>query len=184
VNLAKVKFKQGLSQVGVEGLSLTLKYPTGDRPTEEAMKDLCARLSRDLPGLTLTAEGVNPHELRDQVEGTSNYDLAYCHYDFPEGAFWLLPLLGSGAKSGENFLGYTGPLLSQVQRATNLRYFPRVQELARAIHAKMVTEGEMPFIPLWQLDALYAVRRGRIDAPPFDPREPFARAAEWRSSRS
>ncbi|NBO92651.1 MAG: ABC transporter substrate-binding protein [Planctomycetia bacterium] len=177
--LARAKFKQGLMKLGVDAITLSLKVPTGNRATEEAMKNLCVRLSRDLPGLTLMAEGVNPHQLRDDVEGSSNFELAYYHYDYPAGSFWLWPLLGAGEKSTENYLGYSGPLLAKVQKTTALSYFPEVRKVAREVHVQML-KSEMPFVPLWQLDPLYAFRKGSIEFPPFDPREPFARAAEWR----
>jgi ABC-type transport system substrate-binding protein len=182
LDLARAKFKAVLAKSGRAEIALTLKYPTGNKQVEEAMKDLCARVSRDVPGLRLTPEGVNPHTLREDVEERGAYDLAYYHYDFPEGAFWLWPLLGQGERKGENFLAYTGPLLGQVQKASTLRYFPEVQAVARSIHSKML-ESEMPFIPLWQLDPLFAYRRGCIDMPPFDPREPFTRIAQWRATR-
>jgi hypothetical protein len=43
--------------------------------------------------------------------------------------------------------------------------------------------NEMPLVPLWQLEPLHAVRRNGLDAPPFDPWQPFARVAEWRAKR-
>jgi ABC-type oligopeptide transport system substrate-binding subunit len=178
LDLAKAKLKAALAKSGKTEIVLTLKYPTGNKAVEEAMKALCAQVSRDVPGLRLTAEGVNPHLLREEVEERGNYDLAYYHYDFPEGAFWLWPLLGHSDK-GDNFLGYTGPLLSQVQKASALRYFPEVRTTARAIHARML-DSEMPFIPLWQLTPLYAYRRRSLEMPPFDARAPFSRVAQWR----
>jgi ABC-type oligopeptide transport system substrate-binding subunit len=182
IDLARAKFKASLAKSGKTEIALTLKYPTGNKAVEEAMKALCAQVSRDVPGLRLNAEGVNPHLLREEVEERGNYDLAYYHYDFPEGAFWLWPLLGHGDKKGENFLGYTGPLLAQVQKASALRYFPEVRTTARAIHGRML-DSEMPFIPLWQLTPLYAYRRGGLEMPPFDARAPFTRVAQWRATR-
>ncbi|MFQ3592524.1 MAG: ABC transporter substrate-binding protein [Gemmataceae bacterium] len=182
LDLARAKFKAVLAKTGKSEVALTLKYPTGNKAVEEAMKALCNQVSRDVPGLRLSAEGVNPYLLREEVEERGNYDLAYYHYDFPEGAFWLWPLLGHGDRKGENYLGYTGPLLAQVQKASALRYFPEVQATARAIHARML-DSEMPFIPLWQLSPLYAYRRGGLDLPPLDPRTPFSRVALWRTTR-
>ena len=182
LDLARAKFKALLARTGKSEVALTLKYPTGHKAVEEAMKALCAQVSRDVPGLRLSAEGVNPYLLREEVEERGNYDLAYYHYDFPEGAFWLWPLLGHSERKGENFLGYTGPLLAQVQKASSLRYFPEVQATAHAIHARML-DSEMPFIPLWQLTPLYAYRSGSLEMPPFDPRAPFSRVAIWRATR-
>ena len=111
--------------------------------------------------------------MREAVEQTHDYELAYYCYDFPDESYWLKPLLG-----GENYLGYTGPLLGKIESATTLRHFSQVQKYAHAIHRQLL-EVEMPLIPLWQLDPLIAVRKGRVEMPPIDPQALFTRVEEW-----
>ena len=79
----------------------------------------------------------------------------------------------------DNYLGYTGPLLGKIESATTLRHFSQVKEYAHAIHQQLL-ESEMPLIPLWQLDPLIAVRKGRVQMPTIDPQALFTRVEEWR----
>ena len=72
----------------MDKVSLTLTYPNDDKVVAEAMVDLCERVNKTLPGVTLEAKGVAPHALRDEVEVSQSYDLAYWHYDFPDESFW------------------------------------------------------------------------------------------------
>jgi ABC-type oligopeptide transport system substrate-binding subunit len=114
------------------------------------------------------------------VEQTHSYDLAYYWYDFPDESLWLMPLLGpSGPGGSENYLGYTGKLATAIQSASAMRHFERVREFAHAIHRQML-DSEMPIIPLWQLDPLYAYRKGRLKLPPLDPLRVFAQSEAWR----
>src|SRR5262249_4724250 len=150
--------------------NLKLKYPRGDKALASAMADVCTQLSRELPGLHVEPVERSPYELRKDVEETQDYDLAYYHHDFADETFWLLPLLGPQGRLGkENYLGYSGPLLDKIYSAMNLRSFPQVREYAQAIHRDFVT-SEMPFIPLWQLDPLFAYREGDLELPPVDAR--------------
>ena len=180
-DLAKAKFKEALAKAKRKEIAFTILYPQGDKQAAEAMGELCAQAMQTLPGLELKAEAVRPEELRQKTE-KGDYQLAYCHYDFPEGAFWLGPLLSAGP-SGENFLNYGGPLQAKADAAMKVRHFPEVRKRARDIHRQLLLT-EMPFIPLWQLDPLLAMRKkGLIEHPPFEAIRPFARIAEWSVKR-
>src|SRR5207244_13096032 len=110
----------------------------------EGMKAPCEQGNKTLKGVTLTPEARTPYELRDEVEDTNNYDLAYYHHDFADETYWLYPLLGPSGRGGgvENYLGYTGPLVAKIQAAMTLRHFSQVQDYARAVH-KQFLETEM-----------------------------------------
>jgi ABC-type oligopeptide transport system substrate-binding subunit len=130
----------------------------------------------------LTAEERPPHALRAEVEGTHgyDYDLAYYWYDFPDESLWLKPLLGANGPGGsENYLGYSGKLISVIETATGMRHFKEVRDFAHAIH-RQVLDSEMPIIPLWQLDPLYAYKKGRLRLPPLDPLRVFVQSELWR----
>ena len=60
-----------------------------------------------------------------------------------------------------------------------MRHFQDVREMAHAIHRRML-DSEMPIIPLWQLDSLYAYRKGRLKPPAVDPLRVFAQSERWR----
>jgi hypothetical protein len=187
-DLARIKFKQAVARHGLGEVQLTLKYPrmaSGDARLEQAMKELCQQVSKTL-GITLNAEEVVARKLREDVEVTNSYDLAYYHYDFPDEAFWLMPILGAnGPKGGENYLGYNGSLVGKVQTLTTLRNFTQVREAAHALHRDML-EQEMPIIPLWQLDPLVAYRNAednRVEVVPFDPLLVFTDIDQWRVVR-
>jgi ABC-type oligopeptide transport system substrate-binding subunit len=171
--LAKAKLRAAMSKLAQREISLTVKFPSGDPVLASAVSDLCRQVNETLKGVTLTSAPLTPHQLREAVEQTHDYELAYYCYDFPDESYWLKPLLG-----GDNYLGYTGPLQGKIESAATLRHFSQVQEYAHAIHRQLL-EGEMPLIPLWQLDPLIAVRKGRVEMPPIDPQALFTRVEEW-----
>jgi ABC-type oligopeptide transport system substrate-binding subunit len=181
---ARTRLKRVLAKLGSKEVVLTVKYPAGDPATEAAVIDLCARVSKDLPGVKLKAESCSPRDLREAVEDTHSYELAYYHYDYPDEAFWLMPLLGPSGRSGsaENYLGYNGGLVTLIQEATNRRHFTQVRDYAHRIHQQFL-QSEMPFIPLWQLDPLYASKKGAVEMGPVDPGRIFARIDQWRVKR-
>ncbi len=182
--LAQTKFRGILPKLGLRELRLTLKYPSGDKILAAAIADLCDRVNANLPGMKLVPEECSPYALRVDVEQTHSYDLAYYAYDFPDESFWLMPLLGpSGPGGAENYLAYNGPLVSKIQSATTLRHFSQVREFAQIIHRQLL-ESEMPIIPLWQLDPLYAYRKGRLKLPPLEPQRVFAQSERWRLDAS
>ena len=138
-------------------------------------------MSKDLPGVTLTPERRTPHELREDVEDTHSYELAYYWYDFPSDAYWIWPLFdpnGIDPKQG-NYLGYTDDQLAGYLGKMNLRRDIReLQKLAHLAHRRIFEK--MPLIPLWQLDPLYAYRKGRLKLPPLDPLRVLAQSEMWR----
>jgi peptide/nickel transport system substrate-binding protein len=183
------KAKASMVQANKEGVrdpGLTLKYPAGDAAVEKAMKSLCEKVSAEI-NITLKPVAVPPAELRRDVETTYSYDLAYYHYDFPDDVYWLGPLLDPrGGPGDQNYMGYSGggpgdliPLMREISRR---RDFPEVQKYAYILHDNFLKE-EMPFIPLWQLDALSAISK-RVEIPqadlPFDPVRVFTDVERWR----
>ena len=131
------------------------------------MKELCEQVHSAI-NVTLTPLAVPPAELRHDVETTYSYDLAYYHYDFPDDVYWLGPLLDP---HGQNYMGYNGDLIPVIRDKSRHRDFPRARQYAHILHDRFLNE-EMPFIPLWQLDAL-SVISNRVEIPkadlPFDP---------------
>jgi ABC-type transport system substrate-binding protein len=172
---------------------LTLKYPAGDPDLAAAMEALCKQvretLSTDVVALDLVAKEVEPHLLREQVEG-GDYQLAYYHYDFPDGTYWLWPLLGS-PPGGENYLGFQGVTVQNLLReATHFRDFRKVQERTRLVHRLLVSAPEkgeepnaMPFIPLWQLDTYVLIDEHLKTGGPLDPSRIFTGVEDWRFDR-
>ncbi len=181
--------KASMVQAGKDGVhdsGLTLKYPAGDPAVEKAMNALCEQV-RDAIHVTLKPVAVSPAQLRHDVETTFDYDLAYYHYDFPDDVYWLGPLLDpSGGPGRHNYMGYTGAdsgnLIPQIRDISRRRDFPEVQTFAHILHNNFLKD-EMPFIPLWQLDALSAVSK-RVDIPkvdlPFDPVRVFTDVERWK----
>lgn len=153
---------------GVRSPSLTLKYPEGDPKLDGAIKALCKGVEEHT-GIKLEPVALKPRVLYEDVMLSHDYDLAYCHYDYPSETFSLWPLLdprgiGQGA-GGSNFLGYRDDerddepepgqqrlrLLPLFPKAMAHRSFPQVRDLTHEIHAAFALR-KMPFIPLWQLD--------------------------------
>jgi ABC-type transport system substrate-binding protein/tetratricopeptide (TPR) repeat protein len=178
--LARTKLKQAGAKLGNREVQITLKYPSGDPDLAKAMVDLCAKVSKTLEGVKLVAKERSPSDLREDVEERHDYQLAYYSYEYPSESYWLMPLLGPSGKDGElSYLGYNGALVGRITAATSLRNFAQVREFAHAIHRQML-ESEMPLIPLWQLDPLFAYRSGRLTTPPVDPNRLFAQGERWR----
>jgi ABC-type transport system substrate-binding protein len=147
------------------------------------MARLCEQVQETLkaakgPPLTLTPQEVDPVSLRADVEGeTPNYELAYYHYDFPDDTYWLGPLLGRRGPAGDNYLGYKGEDVQKLlQETMGRRDVARVQKDAHLLHRKLYEE--MPLIPLWQLDPLWAVGSG-LQTGPLDPPRVFADVDRW-----
>ncbi|HKB36715.1 MAG TPA: ABC transporter substrate-binding protein, partial [Gemmataceae bacterium] len=147
-NLAKTlskKFKD-------KEIKLSLKHPN-DPEVARAMAEL-ARQVQEAIGVTLTPEALPMDKLREHVEVTHNYELAYYWYDFPGPTYWLWPLFdpkGTG-DGGTNFLGYQndGALESQFGMIMSRREFSEVRKMTRLLHEMLF--DKMPLVPLWQLD--------------------------------
>ena len=173
------------TESGVADVTLTLKYATGDPAVEKAMGRLAAQVKEEI-GVTLTPIGLSPDALRNAVEGTHDYDLAYYHYDFPDDVYWLGPLLDPAAGTDrENYMGYKGVgkdgLNPMIQDAGRRRDFPQVREYTHLLHDKFLN-AEMPFIPLWQLDP-QVVLHTDVVAPTFDPLLVFTDVERWKLNR-
>jgi ABC-type transport system substrate-binding protein len=158
---------------------LKLKYPQGDPSLDAAMKDLCAQV-KNLTEVVLDPVPCDPYQLRDDVEKTQNYDLAYYHYDFPDDSYWLAPLLGPSprAEGNGNIFRFTNTEITQLLAGTEgFRNFAVVQKYQWMIHKLL--DKEIPFIPLWQLDPLLAYRR-EVHPVGLDPCKVFSNIEEWR----
>ncbi len=164
-------------------LELTLKYPEGDDALRDAMNALALNVEAVLKSkhpVRIRPEAVEARKLQNDLE-KSDFQLAYCHYDFPDDTFWLGPLfapkkLPSG-RDTENIFGYQSDVLTGfLQKSIDYREFAEVQKFTRAIHN--VLKSETPVIPLWQLDPLNAIST-QVEAPAFDPLHVFTDVERW-----
>jgi ABC-type oligopeptide transport system substrate-binding subunit len=160
---------------------LTLLYPAGDPRLAKAMEALRDQV-RSATGVELELQPrEDPHRLREEVEVSNAYDLAYYHYDFPDETYWLKPLLGSPGGGRENYLGAQGgPALNQLQEAMARRHFAEVRKHTWLAHEQLLQE--MPLVPLWQLDPLAALHED-LEAVPFDPLLVFTDVDRWSVQR-
>src|SRR5262249_19484176 len=83
-DLARTKLAQALKKLGKKEVRLSLKYPSGDPVLRAALEEMCKRVAKAAPGLTLTLSERTPEDLRNEVEITPDYELAYYSYDFPD----------------------------------------------------------------------------------------------------
>jgi ABC-type oligopeptide transport system substrate-binding subunit len=157
-----------------------LKYAADDPNLDEAMKDLCSQVKK-WTGVVLEPTPVSsPYQLREDVEQTKNYDLAYYHYDFPDELFWLGPLLGPPPETDDLFnifKFYNGDLTNLLTGTKSHRNFTEVRSYQWQTQEQL--NREMPFIPLWQLDPLLAYQRD-VQPAPLDPLLLFSNIEEWR----
>jgi ABC-type transport system substrate-binding protein len=165
-------------------IKLTLLYPTGDPPVKAAMEQLRDSVNKELRlddrrFIELQLEGLPPDKLRDRVEGTHDYELAYYHYDHPSESYWLAPLFDPQAMdiNGSNYMGYLDTeLAQQFATARNHRDFDEVSKAMHSVHRRL--HQEMPLIPLWQLDTFLAYRKG-LKPTAVDPIVIFNDVEHW-----
>ncbi len=184
---AKTQAREAVKAAGGP-IRLTLKYAAGDPATRAALAYLCETVNNELriddkTFIELKPEEVEPHKLREDVEESHQYELAYYHYDHPSEAYWVAPLFdispGATGINGSNYLGYVdGELQAEFQRAKDRRDFGEVQQAMHLIHRMLVQK--MPLIPLWQLDTFLAYRRGlNLDRASVDPLLIFNDVEQW-----
>jgi ABC-type oligopeptide transport system substrate-binding subunit len=178
---AKALAQEALEELKVNPAAarLTLLYPSGDARLAKAMEALRDQV-RAVTGVELEPKALEPHQLREEVEVSNAYDLAYYHYDFPDETYWLKPLLGSPG-GRDNYLGAQGgPALNQLQEAMARRQFAEVRKHTWLAHEQLLQE--MPLVPLWQLDPLAALSAD-LEAVPFDPLLVFPDVDRWSLQR-
>jgi MarR-like DNA-binding transcriptional regulator SgrR of sgrS sRNA len=148
-------------------IKLSLKYPEGDAAVARAC-DLM-RIQAAEAGIELRLEPRSVVQLRNDVEMTHDYELAYYHWDYTSDAYLLWPLFDPKAtgKGGSNFMGYQpdAELQEWFRKALDHRDFTLVKQYTHTVHG--ILQMKMPLIPLWQLDTPIAVHESlRL------PREP------------
>jgi peptide/nickel transport system substrate-binding protein len=183
---AKAKFAAAADKLPRGQLALTLKFPAGDKALADAMNDLAAQV-QELLGVKIEPVPVPARALRDAVETTGDFELAYCHFDFADDTYWLGPLFGPKRRpDGEvidNAFGFKNDDLRRLlEESVTYREFAEVQKCTRAIH-RLLAREETPVVPLWQLDPLHAVRES-VQAPPFDAQRVFTDIEKWRLDRN
>jgi ABC-type transport system substrate-binding protein len=153
---------------------LSLKYPNDDPALDKAIPALAEQIEKSLPGVKITVERVNPWSLRDHVEKTHDFDLAYYHYDFPDDTYSLWPLFGGE----DNWFAFRNDAMALLLR-DSVRFcdFDEVQKRARSMH--QVFDLYVPLIPLWQLDPLLAIHTD-VKTVPFDRHLVFTDIELWR----
>jgi len=156
-----------------------LKYAADNPDLDEAIRDLCAQV-KDRTGVVLEPMPVTPYQLREAVERTKDYDLAYYHYDFLDEIYWLEPLFGPPPDADDSnnlFKFHNGELMNLLLWMKSYRSFAEVRQYQWRAQERL--NLEMPFIPLWQLDPLLAYRRN-VQPAALDPLLLFGNIEEWR----
>jgi ABC-type oligopeptide transport system substrate-binding subunit len=164
---------------------LVLKYPEDDSTTEEACKMIRDQVTSLDPSIVLVLEPRSVRDLHRDVEIDHNYDLAYYAMDYPTQAYWLWPMFDPAAtkEGGTNIGGYKDDsvLESLFRKVMAHRDFAVVQSETHRIHQEFYEK--MPFIPLWQLDTLFAVDHSLKIPEQIDPLRIFADAEHWSIER-
>jgi ABC-type oligopeptide transport system substrate-binding subunit len=182
--MARSKLRDADKNLPRGDVTLTLKYPEGDAVLANAMTALAEQVQetlKDVHPVQIRPQAVAADRLQRDLE-TTNYELALCHYDFPDDTFWLGPLFAprkpaKDAANLENIFGFENPVLTdELQKSINFREFAAVQKHTQLIHKILVEQ--MPVIPLWQLDPLHAVHQ-EIKTTPFDPQRVFTDIERW-----
>jgi ABC-type oligopeptide transport system substrate-binding subunit len=184
------RVKVQAKRANIEPTRLSLKFPDNDPQVARACEYMKTMIEGVSKNLTITLEPLSPEDLFRKVELENDYDLAYYHWDFPTEDYWLKPLFedtpAALEQGGPNFLGYRndGHLQALFGKAKARREFKTVQTITHEIHTHLfdVTSGQVPFIPLWQLDTHIAYRN---DLKPvgLDPLLVFTHVEEWRLER-
>ena len=169
------------------GRKLSLKYPADDPAVKKACEQIRKQVEALDAGITFELEPRSPHDLRHDVEGLHEYDLAYYSYDYPTPAYSLWPLFDPQgvAPGGRNYLGYQNPQLdSYFHKMMAHRDFAIVREETQ--HISALLKDQMPLIPLWQIDTHIAIHES-VKCPDLsrlaDPLMIFADIEKWRIDR-
>jgi ABC-type transport system substrate-binding protein len=171
-------FADQAAQAGYKDVPLTLAYPKNDAQAARAMA-LVRDEIKDI-GIQIELQPLEPAALRDTVEKTQIYDLAYYHYDYPSDLYWLKPLFEQGGKLNYMNLPTDSELERQFGMELSHRQFSEMQGPARSIHG--IFEAQMPFVPLWQLDNLAAYHNS-LKPGTIDPLLLFPGVEEWRMEK-
>jgi ABC-type transport system substrate-binding protein len=165
-------FADDAAKDGYRDVKLTLLYPKSDPQAEKAMNLVRDQVKE--AGILLDLQPMDTAALRDAVEKTQNYDLAYYHYDFTSEAYSLKPLFEQG-----NYLNYPPEAQLQAKFIEMLshRDFSEIERPAHHIHG--IFQTKVPFIPLWQLDTV-VVYSNNLKPGPIDPLLLFPGVEEWR----
>jgi peptide/nickel transport system substrate-binding protein len=161
----------------IKKINLTVLYDKSDAAGAKALSLLREQVMAEI-GVELQLEAREPAALREAVEKSRNYDLAYYHFDFASDSYWLKPLFDQPV----NWFNY--PTDSQLERlfgqVLSHRDFNEIEGEARSIHGHFVLQ--MPFIPLWQLDTVVAFHNS-VKPGSIDPLHPFAGIETWRMEK-
>jgi ABC-type transport system substrate-binding protein len=165
---------QAKTDVNLQAVTLSLKYPNDDPQVKKAMEKLVEQINGPM-GITLELQPVDPHVLHEDVEKKQDYDLAYYYYDFPTESYWLGALLDQN-----NFFGFKDEGAFQLQalfnQIQNFRQFEQIKTLSQTVHERFLTF--MPFVPLWQLDTFIAHTKS-LKFTIRDPLLIFPGAEDW-----
>jgi ABC-type transport system substrate-binding protein len=174
---------RGLRKGKSDAIALVLKYPDGDPLIAQACKLIAEQVASLNTGVTLKLKAVDADKYYQEIL-TTDFELAYWHYDYPDDWFSPAGLLDPLARGpgGRNFMGYVPPfdMQEQLTRCQDRRDFGVVQQAMQQLDASFRTE--MPFIPLWHLDTHALLAAGLTTAPPaslLDPLAPFAHIEQW-----
>lgn len=152
---------------------LRLIHPAADATGSAACQKIAAQLAA--AGLPCAAQPLSDDEFRRAL-AEKQYDLAYRHFDFADDWFDPTALFAEA--------GSTPRLDAELGRAAARGEFAARRDAYRRLHRDF--RAEMPFIPLWNLDAHVLLRRG-IDPYPaadrLDPHRLLADADRWRVTR-
>jgi ABC-type oligopeptide transport system substrate-binding subunit len=158
-----------------------LKYPDGDPCVKAAVEGICQQWAAVL-GFKAEPVPVKPSQLRKAVEG-GDYELAYYHFDFQDETYSLAPLLARRPNQldlnifrAESSIKEAANIETALQDARMHREFDKVKQAAHKIHDNLYYS--MPFIPLWQLDPIAAVRNS-VKTPTLDPVLVFTDVERW-----
>jgi peptide/nickel transport system substrate-binding protein len=182
-DLAKSLARKAGQQLGA--IRLTLKFPADEPEVQQACNaiakqfaEVCEQVQAKI---TIEPLPVSAKQLRDALM-QRDYDLAYCHWDFPDNNLWLWPLFDPHPDAvkpgGSNYLGYDNDakLQSLLRGAIIHRQFSAVREYQQNIHVHLY--DSMPLIPLWQIPDVYATLPS-LTTPGIDPQQAFLNVVDW-----
>jgi ABC-type transport system substrate-binding protein len=180
------------------GTKLTLTLAHADEPRAgEVCRKIKEQVEKAAPDIELQLKPMSAADLYQRVRVEFDYDLAYCSYDYRGEWYNLGSLLDPPAavRGGRNFLGYGASgedeadraLLRLLEEIRTHRDFAEIRRLSHRAHE--LFNGQMPFVPLWQLDFHIMVHKDlkiflsdpKHPDPPnlIDPLRVFTRVEDW-----
>ena len=140
-------------------LPLSLKYPSGDAKTTQAIDLLASQIKSTLK-IDVIPEPIDSSLYFKKIIDDQDYELAYAWHDYSDDNCSLYPLLFNYFRSHSAEPQHNQKLQALLDTAKTTMLASTIPEMLESKKIMIsLFEQELPLIPLWQLDRYWAWRK-------------------------